>query len=80
MLHRKLALIAVALSALPAAPAAQGAFGSALAVSGRDIFVGQPGNSYGPGVVYRFRVNAQGVLLRGANKFTRADATSDDGF
>ena len=34
---------------------------SALAVSGRDVYVGQPGNAYGPGVVYVFRPDAQGV-------------------
>ena len=81
MLHRKLALIAVVLSALPAALAAQGAFGSALAVSGREVFVGQSGNSYGPGVVYVFRPDAQGAWGRGGSlKITRADASNDDGF
>src|SRR5213593_781066 len=81
VLHRKLALIAVALTALPAAVAAQGSFGSDLAVSGREVFVGQPGNSYGPGVVYLFRPDAQGAWGgRAAKKITRADASNDDGF
>jgi choice-of-anchor B domain-containing protein len=81
-LHPKLFLIAVAsLAVTPAVLVAQGAFGSALAVSGREVYVGQPGNSYGPGVVYVFRADAQGAW-RGpaAKKLTRSDATPDDGF
>jgi len=79
-MYRALSLIAVA--AVFSAPAltAQGAFGSALAVSGRDVFVGQPGNSYGPGVVYVFRADANGAFGRATKKLTRANSTSDDGF
>ena len=61
MLHRKLSLLAVIFAVIPPSLAAQGAFGSSLAVSGREVYVGQPGNSYGPGVVYVFRADAQGA-------------------
>ena len=81
-MHRTLPLIAVTFVLIsPAALGAQGAFGSSLAISGREVYVGQPGNSYGPGVVYVFRADAQGAW-RGpaAKKITRSDATNDDGF
>ena len=79
MLHRKLFLIAVALVAVPAALAAQGQFGAAVAISGREVYVGQPGNSYGPGVVYIFRQDATGAW-RAAKKLTMPGATNGDGF
>jgi len=84
VLHRKLSLLAVIFAVIPPSLAAQGAFGSSLAVSGREVYVGQPGNSYGPGVVYVFRADAQGVWGAGggraAKKITRSDASNDDGF
>ena len=79
MTSRHLFSLAVALGIAPATLTAQGAFGSALAVSGRDVYVGQPGNAYGPGVVYVFRPDAQGVW-RVATKITRSGATNSDGF
>ena len=79
MTYRHLFSLAVALGIAPAALAAQGAFGSALAVSGREVYVGQPGNVYGPGAVYVFRVDAKGVW-RAATKITRSGATNGDGF
>jgi len=79
VLHRKLFLIAVAFTAMPAALPAQGQFGSAVAVSGREVYVGQPGNVYGPGAVYVFRADPQGVW-RVATKLTRSGATNGDGF
>ena len=43
-------------AALPAAAAAQDPnFGSAAAIAGRDLLVGQPANLYGPGYVYVYR-------------------------
>ncbi len=80
MSHRTMLLLAVAFSAAPAALAAQGAFGSALAISGRDVYVGQPGNSYGPGAVYVFRATPTGAWGRPASKITRANASNADGF
>src|SRR5216117_2090700 len=68
VLHRNRFLIAALFALSPAALAGQGAFGSAIAIGGRDIFVGQPGNSYGPGVVYRFRVTRQGAFWSAGNK------------
>lgn len=79
MVHRTLSLIVVAAVLSSPGLAAQGAFGSALAVSGREVFVGQPGNVYGPGVVYIFRADAQGAW-RAAKKLTRTDAVNGDGF
>src|SRR5213594_2372657 len=79
MTSRHLFSLAVALGIAPATLTAQGAFGSALAVSGHDVYVGQPGNAYGPGVVYVFRPDAQGVW-RVATKITRSGATNSDGF
>ena len=79
MFHRYLFLSAVGFALTPAAVAAQGAFGSALAISGREVYVGQPGNSYAPGMVYVFRQDAKGVW-RAAKKLTMPSATNGDGF
>ena len=79
MLDRKLFLIAVALTAMPAALPAQGQFGSAVAISGREVYVGQPGNEYGPGIVYVFRQDAKGTW-RAATKLTMPGASNGDGF
>ena len=79
MTYRHLFSLAVALGIAPAALAAQGAFGSALAVSGREVYVGQPGNVYGPGAVYVFRADAKGAWSA-AEKVTRMGATNGDGF
>jgi choice-of-anchor B domain-containing protein len=75
-------LIAAAIAAAAVTPAilgAQGAFGSALANNGRELYVGQPGNVYGPGVVYVFRPDAKGVW-RAAEKLSHGNATNGDGF
>jgi choice-of-anchor B domain-containing protein len=77
--HRTLFLIAVCVAVSPAGLGAQGAFGSSLAISGREVFVGQPDNAYGPGVVYVFRADPRGAW-RAAKKLTQAAATNGDGF
>jgi choice-of-anchor B domain-containing protein len=79
VLHRHPFLIAVAIIISPAALAAQGSFGDALVVSGREVYVGQPGNAYGPGIVYVFRQTAQGAW-RAATKLTMPGASNGDGF
>ncbi len=79
MLQRHLFLAAVAFAVIPAGLAAQGQFGSALAISGREVYVGQPGNVYGPGTVYVYRQDAKGVW-RATKKLTMPDATNGDGF
>ena len=79
MLQPKTLLAAITLAVVPAGLAAQGAFGSSLAVSGREVYVGQPDNSYGPGVVYVFRADANGAW-RVAKKITQAAAANSDGF
>jgi choice-of-anchor B domain-containing protein len=76
--HRHLLLLAVSVVA-PAGLAAQGSFGSALAISGREVYVGQPGNSYAPGMVYVFRQLPAGTW-RAATKLTMPGATNGDGF
>lgn len=79
MSHRPLFVSAVLCVVTPFVLAAQGSFGEALAISGREVFVGQPGNVYGPGVVYVFRPDARGVW-RAATKLTMPGATNGDGF
>ena len=79
MLPRHLFLIAALCAVSPLVLAAQGSFGDALAVSGREVYVGQPGNAYGPGVVYVFRPDARGAW-RAATKLTMPGATNGDGF
>ena len=78
MSQRTLFMLAVAF-VIPAGIRAQGAFGSALAISGREVYVGQPGNVYGPGAVYVFAANARGVW-RAAQKLTAPNAMNADGF
>ena len=48
-------------------------------VCGREVYVGQPNNVYGPGVVYVFRADAKGVW-HAATKITRSGAANGDGF
>ena len=79
MTYRHLISVAVAIGITSGTLAAQGAFGSALAIGGREVYVGQPNNTYGPGVVYVFRADAQGAW-RVATKITRSNATNGDGF
>src|SRR6185503_14976315 len=68
--HRLLLVAAVLVTAaVPASLAAQGSFGQALAISGREVYVGQPGNAYGPGQVYVFQQNANGAW-RAVRKLT----------
>ena len=74
---RHLFLTAVLCAVTTSALAAQGSFGEGLAISGRELYVGQPGNVYGPGVVYVFRQDAKGVW-RAARKLP--GATNGDGF
>jgi len=78
--HRLLLVAAVLVTAaVPASLAAQGSFGQALAISGREVYVGQPGNAYGPGQVYVFQQNANGAW-RAVRKLTMPGATNGDGF
>src|SRR5262245_51631941 len=74
-------LIIAALICAVAAPslAAQGQFGQGLAVAGREVYVGQPGNAYGPGVVYVFQPGTNGAW-RAVKKLTMPGATNGDGF
>ena len=79
MSHRHLFVAAVI--AIPTCLAAQGEFGQALAISGggREVYVGQPGNAYGPGVVYVFSQGTNGTW-RAIKKLTTSGATNGDGF
>ena len=80
MSHRNLSLIALAASVLvPPSLSAQGAFGTGLVISGREVVVGQPGNVYSPGVVYFYRQDAKGAWTVGT-KLTRSGGTNGDGF
>jgi choice-of-anchor B domain-containing protein len=77
--HRHLLVAAAVATAVPTILTAQGSFGQSLAISGREVYVGQPGNVYGPGVVYVFSADARGVW-RAARKLTASGAANGDGF
>jgi len=76
------ALIALALAAapavVPAAAAQSGNFGRSGAVLGGDLFVGQPANFYGPGVVYLYRADARGAWREAARLVAPDSARGDD--
>jgi choice-of-anchor B domain-containing protein len=76
---RYLLLAAVCVAVVPTSLTAQGQFGQALAISGREVYVGQPGNAYGPGVVYVFQAATNGAW-RATKKLTMPGATNGDGF
>lgn len=78
-MSRHLFLAAVFVAVVPTSLTAQGSFGEGLAISGREVYVGQPGNTYAPGMVYVFRQDAKGVW-RATKKLTMPDATNADGF
>jgi choice-of-anchor B domain-containing protein len=77
--QRHLLLTAVLCAVTTSGLVAQGSFGEGLAISGREVYVGQPGNAYGPGLVYVFRQDAKGAW-RAARKLTMPGATNGDGF
>jgi choice-of-anchor B domain-containing protein len=77
--HRHLCLAVALCAVTPVVLNAQGEFGAAIAISGREVYVGQPGNTYSPGVVYIYRADPAGVW-RVAKKLTRPGATNGDGF
>src|SRR6185436_6836413 len=79
LVSRYLLLAAVSVAVVPTSLTAQGQFGQALAVSGREVYVGQPGNAYGPGVVYIFQAATNGAW-RATKKLTMPAATNGDGF
>ena len=62
-----------------AAPAAAQEFGSAAAVAGRDVLIGQASNLYAPGYVYVFRPNAQGAYTVAA-RLASPDSARNTGF
>src|SRR6185295_7609526 len=79
LVSRYLLLAAVSVAVVPTSLTAQGQFGQALAVSGREVYVGQPGNAYGAGVVYVFQAATNGAW-RATKKLTMPGATNGDGF
>jgi choice-of-anchor B domain-containing protein len=54
-------------------------FGSALAVSGREVLVAQPSNQYATGFVYTFRADQRGTF-REAGRLAGPDSTRYNGF
>ncbi|MEZ4457058.1 MAG: FG-GAP repeat protein [Gemmatimonadales bacterium] len=63
--------------AIPAA-AQPGNFGRSGAVLGRDLFVGQPANFYGPGTVYLYRTGGAGAPREMARLVAPDSAQGDD--
>jgi hypothetical protein len=68
----------VAVSA-PAVRSQEPNFGRALAVTGTDLFIGQPVNWYGPGVVYTYQRDTSGEW-RGATRLMAPDSARMDDF
>jgi choice-of-anchor B domain-containing protein len=88
VLRRSLPLFLGLLVLPAAAPAGDGTgfnrrilngFGRSVAVSGRDVLVGEPSNSSKPGIVYVYRRNAQGAWAE-ASQITATGGTPGDGF
>lgn len=74
------ALMLAALVLAPAAAEAQDPnFGSAAAIAGRDVLVGQPSNLYAPGLVYVYRAGAEGRWTEAA-RLAAPDSAMNDGF
>ena len=67
-----------AVSALPAA-AQEPNFGRAVTMTGRDLFIGQPVNWYGPGAVYAYRVT-DGAGWSDPSTLTAPDSSRMDDF
>lgn len=76
----RLSLVA-GLLALSTAPALAQNFnyGSAIAAGRTEVLIGQPGNTYGPGLVYVYRPGAKGDLAV-ASRLKAAESTDADGF
>jgi choice-of-anchor B domain-containing protein len=70
-----------ALSLIPAALSAQEAnFGTAAAISGREIYIGQPANQYGAGYVYGYKADARGMWKESVRLSAPSDSGRSDGF
>ena len=78
---RSLRISALILAAAAAAPAAaqEPNFGRAVVLSGNELFVGQPVNWYGPGVVYAYTRAANGAWTERA-RLTASDSSRMDDF
>lgn len=72
---------AALLFAAATSAAAQGNFnfGGSLAMNGRQVFVGQPGNTYSPGYVYVYAPDAKGAWRQVA-RLAAPDSAQADGF
>ncbi len=74
------AFLAVVLAGTGSNAAAQEPnFGRALAVTNTDLFIGQPVNWYGPGIVYAYRLDASGEW-RERSRLMATDSTRMDDF
>ncbi len=77
---RLLTTLAIAVTALTTPLSGQsGNFGQTSAAAGRDVFVGQPANFYGPGIVYLYRMGA-GPVGEEAARLVAPDSALGDGF
>jgi choice-of-anchor B domain-containing protein len=69
----------LAAAALTPAAAQNFNFGSALALNGRQVLIGQPANNYSPGLVYVYTLDAKGVW-RQTTRIAAPDSAQADGF
>ena len=75
----RLVPLAVALLPLASLTAQEPNFGTAAAVAGREVFIGQPANQYATGFVYQFKPDARGAW-REAARLAGPDSTRFNGF
>jgi choice-of-anchor B domain-containing protein len=75
----KLAMVAATLAvSAPAAWSQEPNFGRALALTGTDLFIGQPVNWYGPGVVYTYQLDTAGEWREASRLMAPDSARMDD--
>lgn len=71
--------LTVLLVGVSSAGAQEPNFGRALAMTDSELFIGQPVNWYGPGVVYTYRLDASGEWQEQA-RLTASDSARKDDF
>src|SRR5690349_24385563 len=78
-LTTRITLGALSLVAGPLA-AQEANYGTGAAISGREVYIGQPANQYGAGYVYGYKADARGVWKEAVRLTAPADSGRSDGF